>query len=849
MTLTKRYNPSEVEQRLNHAWQAAGVYHFSPDQNGPVYSVDTPPPTVSGNLHLGHVYSYSHPDFIARFWRMNGWQVFYPMGYDDNGFPTERLVEKRLRINARQIGRPAFIEKCLEYSQAAEQEYEQLWKRLGLSIDWRYTYRTIDNRARRISQWSFINLYRRGLAYRREAPAIWCPECQMSIAQADLNDLDQQSEFVNLAFHTLEGDIVPIATTRPELLPACVAVFIHPDHPQAKRLVGHTLRVPWFNQEVPVLADPAADPAKGTGIVMCCTFGDIADVDWYHKYRLPLIEAIDASGRMTDRAGELAGLTVLEARQRIKHLLQDNNLILDRQPILHSIRVHERCDSPVEYIQVNQWFIRLLDFKELFLSAGEQIHWHPDYMKARYRAWVENLNWDWCISRQRYYGVPFPVWYCQACSKVQLASEAQLPVDPTTQAPESPCDCGCNSFLPERDILDTWATSSMSPQIVGQWLDEQGHEAGNLYLKVFPYALRPQAHEIIRTWAFYTIAKSLFHFQALPWQEVLISGWGLAGEGMGKISKSRGGGPMAPMQMLERYSADALRYWAASASPGRDSVISEEKIQSGVRLANKLWNVARFCEPFILTSSEMIEAEGKDPQVALPIHIFLTPADRWILARLQNQIQHATDHFKAYDYASAKNETEDFFWNALADNYLEMSKQRLYAENDASRPGARYALTKVLLTILKLFAPILPYVTEEIYQGLFVARTENPNPENATDSPSLVSIHNSHWPQPDPRLVDEPAESAGRYLIDIASQVRRYKSAHNLPLGSSLTSLQLIASKPELASFIKKATPDLASICRVTRIEVVSSLSSNMICLTATSDPFAQIYQVGIQPC
>jgi valyl-tRNA synthetase len=809
MALPKRYDQGSAEPHLQSEWQTNGVYQFDPQAAGPVYSLDTPPPTVSGHLHLGHVYSYSHADFMARYRRMRGDNVFYPMGYDDNGLPTERLVEKRLGITAAQVGRAAFIAKCLRVSEEAEQDYQALWQRLGLSIDWRFTYRTIDELSRRTSQRSFIELASQGLAYRREAPAIWCPECRTALAQADVNDMQRQSEFITLGFRLENGELLPIATTRPELLPACVAIFVHPDDPRYRTLVGRQATVPLFGQQAPILTDPAADPQKGTGVVMCCTFGDSTDVTWWHVHHLPLVEALDRSGRMTQSAGQFAELTTSEARHQIKQALQEQGLVLGRQIIEQSVRVHERCDTPIEYIVARQWFIRLLDHKQEFLEAGEKITWHPDHMQARYRAWVENLNWDWCISRQRYFGVPFPVWYCKECGEVILADVDQLPVDPTMQQPSHPCQCGSTSFIPEEDIFDTWATSSMTPQIVGQWLAQAPNKTGSLYTRVFPFTVRPQAHEIIRTWAFYTIVKSYYHFNCLPWKEVLISGWGLAGEGMGKISKSRGGGPMAPMEMINHYSADALRYWAASASTGKDSVISEERIQMGARLVTKFWNVARFSERFL---------EGYILPATPPA---LTPADRWLLSRLQRLVQHTTQAYDNYEYSSAKNETESFFWSELADNYLEMCKQRLYDEAHPQREGARYTLFQTLITLLKLIAPVMPYITEEIYQGLFVDNGKSQG-DSLDKQRKFSSIHKSAWPVPDPSLEDENAEIIGELLVEIATAVRRYKSERNLPLGTELNGLQLALADSEagLALALQEAKVDLLSITRARKIEI-----------------------------
>lgn len=809
MALAKRYHPETAEPRLQAFWEEAGVYHFSPEAEGPVYSIDTPPPTVSGHLHLGHVYSYSHTDFMARFWRMNGYNVFYPMGYDDNGLPTERLVERKLGITAPEVGRQAFIEKCLAVSEAAEQEYEALWRRLGLSIDWRYTYRTIDETTRRLSQWSFIDLYRRGLAYRRQAPTIWCPECRTAIAQAELDDLDRDSEFFTLAFRldAAGGQSLPIATTRPELLPACVAVFVHPADERYRNLAGRQVTVPLFGQSVPLLVDPGADPQKGTGAVMCCTFGDVADVQWWYTHRLPLVEAIGRDGHLTGVGGEFAGLPVAEARRQIVAALAARDLLLERQPVRQSVRVHERCDTPVEYIVTRQWFVRVLDAKPELLAAGAQVTWHPAHMEARYREWVENLGWDWCISRQRYFGVTFPVWYCDECGAVVVADEDQLPVDPTRREPAGPCACGSTRFTPEEDVMDTWATSSLTPQIVGRWLTD-----GRLYERVFPMSLRPQAHEIIRTWAFYTIVKSHYHFGVLPWRAVAISGWGLAPEGAKKISKSRGGGPVAPLEMIERYSADAVRYWAASTGFGRDAVISEERIEAGAKLVTKLWNVARFGQRFLA---------GYDPPAEPPP---LSPADRWILSRAQRLIQRTTELFRSYDYATAKSELESFFWRDLADNYLEMSKQRLYEAGNELHPGARFTLFHLLLTVLKLFAPFLPYVTEEIYQGLFA-----PGDGGA-------SIHRSTWPAVDAALIDDEAEALGAVLLALATAVRRYKSDHRLALGASVQRLQVATGDPALAQRLAAAQADILSITRADRLEVRERLDPGLEVVPAEGD-------------
>ncbi len=799
MKLAKNYKPQDIEPELQALWQRLGVNAFSAEDERPKYVIDTPPPTVSGSLHLGHVYSYSHADFFARFWRMNGRNVLYPMGYDDNGLPTERLVEKRLQIKATDLSRSDFIEKCLQVSQEVERDYEALWKRLALSIDWRYTYRTIDGPTRRLSQLSFLDLYEKGLVYRKRTPTIWCPECQTAIAQAELDDLERISELVTIDFELSNGDPIPIATTRPELLPACVAVFVHPEDARYKKIVGMDVRVPLFGQSVPLLADSDAESSKGTGAVMCCTFGDTTDVTWWYNHDLALVEAIGKDGRLTGETGLYASLTVSEARRRIKESLEAKGLLRDRRPAEQTVRVHERCDTPVEYILTWQWFVRILEYKQSFLEAGEKVKWYPDHMKVRFRQWVENLNWDWCISRQRYFGVSFPLWYCERCGAEHLALKDELPVDPLEQQPSQSCFCGHNAFIPEEDVMDTWATSSLAPQVVGSWLGQSGFD-GQTY---HPLSMRTQAHEIIRTWAFYSIVKAHHHFGRIPWKEAVISGWGLSPEGSGKISKSRGGGPVAPMAVIDRYSADAVRYWAASSGLGKDAIISEERIQAGSKLVTKLWNLARFSERFISDYS---------PTSHLPR---LSPADKWILSRLQNLIYQSSESYRAYDYAVAKNLVEVFLWTEFADNYIEMAKKRLYDDKHELHEGALFTLQLTLLTIIKLFAPILSHVTEEIYLALFAEK-------ESTDS-----IHRSFWPIAIDRLNDSNAEAMGKIMVEIATAVRRYKSNANISLGSKIEMLIIWPQDQSLVDELHAAKIDLQSITRATQIIIGREHSSN----------------------
>ncbi len=798
--LPNRYDFHEVEPRLVRLWSATDPYAFDAYGSGPIYTIDTPPPTVSGTLHIGHCYSYSQTDVIARFHRMRGERVLYPMGFDDNGLPTERFVEKTIGKKATQMERAEFLAQCLELIQQTEDGFRALWRRMSLSVDWRYTYSTISPQVQRTSQWSFIQLYQAGRAYTQQAPTLWCPECQTAIAQAEQDDKVLPTLFSTLAFHLQDGTILPIATTRPELLPACVAIFVHPADDRYRHLIGAEASIASsaFSQkpfiEVPILADELVDPTKGSGAVMCCTFGDSTDVRWWRTHDLPLLKAIGRAGRMTSLAGPYEGFSTVQARQRILAHLMEQDLILSQETIEHNVGVHERCGTPVEYIHTRQWFIRILDQKERFL--GHQIHWNPEYMRQRYEHWVENLQWDWCISRQRFLGVPFPAWTCRACGEIYLASLAQLPVDPRVSTPQEACTCGASDFEPELDVMDTWATSSCSPLFIGRWPDDPVWFAQH-----FPASLRPQAHDIIRTWTFYTIVKSLYHTNELPWREIAISGHGLSAE-KSKLSKSKQHNEIGPGELIERESADALRYWATSAKPGSDSPLKLEVLSNGRRLVTKLWSASRFAEVHLQgLPRQFLSSE------ALPVD--LLPTDRWLLSRLARTIAMATTELEHGNYSTARAEVERFFWSDLCDNYLELAKARLYQEHSRQREAAQWTLYQALLNVLKMLAPYLPFVTEEIYLSLFQRWEET------------SSIHVAAWPELYSEWVDPQAEAIGGDLLEILRLVRRYKADHGLSVGSELNSLRVTHSRP-LHSALATATIDLKSATRARTILFVS---------------------------
>ncbi len=791
MGIRSSYDPAEAEPRWQAAWAESRIYEFDLADPRPVFAIDTPPPTVSGEIHIGHVYSYVQAEAMARFWRMRGFNVYYPFGFDDNGLPTERFVERRRGVRARDVGREAFVAACLETSAEVEAQFEAFWRRLGFSVDWRQRYSTIDPAARRTAQWSFLDLHRRGLIYREQAPNPWCVECGTAVAQAEVEDVERGTIFYTIRFD-VEGGGIPIATTRPELLPACVAVFVHPDDDRYAGLVGMQALVPLSGRAVPILADPAVDPAKGTGAVMCCTFGDATDVRWWRERRLPLIPLLARDGRLGPAGGPYAGLTLAEARARILADLAAEGRAIAEHPASQSVRVHERCGTPLEILETRQWFVRLLDAKEALLEAGRKIAWHPAHMRVRYEHWVQNLAWDWCISRQRFYGVPFPAWHCASCGGAVLADEAQLPVDPLAAAPPRACGCGSTDLRPDEDVMDTWATSSLSPQIAGQMFARP-----ELYARIFPMQLRPQAHDIIRTWSFYTIARSHLHFGQIPWEALMISGHALDPRGH-KFSKSKGSAATTPMALIERHGADALRYWACSAALGSDQPVSEDQMRQGRRLATKLWSVARLAARH-QENDGCFFGEGRARPETLPV------GDRALLSWLQSLVAEVTARWEAYDYAGALEQTERFFWGTFCDQYLELVKARLYDGDEPGKHSARATVGLAFETVLRLLAPVLPHICEEIYAGLFARAGE--------------LIHTSAWPTADGSLRDHEAERAGAALFVIAGAARRHKTAHSRSLGSPLGRLTVACDDQRLRAALREFAFDIEGVTRAGAIE------------------------------
>ena len=744
-----KFDFKEIENKLKTYWEKEKI--FKADLNKKkIYSIDTPPPTVSGAMHIGHVFSYSQQDFIARFERMflegkNG-SVFYPFGTDDNGLPTERLVEKLNNVRSKDMSREDFIKLCLKTLKELLPGFIQDWKDIGVSCDYSVSYSTIDNNSRKISQKSFIDLYKKKEIYKKEFPTIWCPECQTPIAQAELEDKNEKSLFSTLKFKCGGKDLF-IATTRPELLQACVAVFVNPTDKRYSNLIGKKAKVPLFNFEVPIIADNSATIDKGTGVLMVCSYGDKYDVDAINRYKLNPKLILDKSGRIN--TGEYKGLKVKEARKKILEDLKKENLIIEQKEIDHIVNVHDKCGTPIEFVTTEQWFIKILDKKDKFLEQGNKVKWYPEFMKKRYDNWVNGLEWDWSISRERHFGVPIPVWECKKCGAIILPEEKELPVDPLQTKKKCP---KCKSEAePEKRVLDTWATSSLTPQITSSLVDNKVR---------IPYSLRPNGHDIIRTWAFYTIAKSYMHENEIPWKDIIISGIvSLGGE---KMSKSKGN-VIDPKIVLANYGADAVRFWAAGCKLGSDLDYQEKDLVAGTKMINKLINASKF------VFMNLEDYKGKKPKK-------LEKLDELFLNKLNLLVKDSTENFSNYEYSKVKQDVEHFFWSDFCDNYLEIVKKRVYQGKGEEKVSAQYALYKSLLIMLKLIAPIMPFITEEIYQTYF-KKIEK-----------IKSIHICEWPEEEKakqKELDELFKFA--HFVEILEQVRKWKSSNQKPMNSEIT--------------------------------------------------------------
>lgn len=789
----KKYNFLEKEPKWQKFWQENEIYKFD-ENNDKIFSIDTPPPTVSGKIHIGHIMGFVQADIIARYKRMRGFNLFYPLGFDNNGLPTELLVEKERKIKAYTLPREEFTKICLEVVDKYNKAYTETFLKIGNSNDLSLSYNTIDDNSQKTSQLSFIDLYNKGLVYRDEKPSPWCVKCRTSVASFELESKDIDSTFNYLDFKLKDGSgVIKIATTRPEFLPACVAIFVNPDDEKNKKYIGKKVIVPLFNQEVTVLTDEKVGIEKGTGAVMCCTFGDETDVYWWKTYNLPFIKAIDDGGKMTEVCGKYAGLKTIEARAQILEDLKEQGFVYRQDNITHAVQVHERCKEPIEMMTKKQWFIKTSSEEEKreWLSLGRQIDWHPECMRARYESWVENINQDWNISRQRYFGVPFPLWYCKNCGNVILADEKDLPINPLTHSPSSPCPkCGSKEFLPEIDVMDTWATSSVTPQINCKYATDK-----NFYDKMMPMDLRFSGREIITTWNLRTIIKSHYHSNKLPWKNLMINGWVMADKGI-KISKSLSNSKMELEELITTCSADVIRYWCANGAYGRDVIFSDDEIKNGSKLLNKIYNSSKFVLTFLK------DYDMKKPNIILPI-------DLYYIQKFNLMQEKALKNLDDYEMGYAKTEIEKYFWD-YCDNYIEIVKNRLYKPEiyglDAKQSGL-YTLYNIHLSILKMLAIYMPHITEEVYQEYF------------RQYEKTLSIHKTELKNIDIRY-DKNIENGGDEFIEIISQIRGYKSEKQVSVKTIIENIKICAKNVE---FLNSSMSDLKAVCSLQNVNLVES--------------------------
>lgn len=780
MDLPQSYDAKICEARWREYWDKNKVYKFDPNSKKAVYSIDTPPPYASsGHLHVGHALHYTQFEMIARVMRQFGYNVYFAPGFDDNGLPTEKYVEEKLGINKAKTNRAEFRKLCLEESGKVEKEYaDNVFKRLGHSYDWSLLYTTISPEAQRVSQTSFLRLVEKGYCYRREEPVIWCPYHETALAQAEVEDLQRTTNLSYIDFDVAGSkEKISIATTRPEFLPACVAVFVNPKDKRFKHLIGKEMVVPLFNYNVKIMADDKVEMEFGTGIEMVCTFGDTADIELWKKHKLELKSFLNKDGTLNELGGNYRGMKLLDARKKILEDLESEGRLRKQEPLQQTVGSCWRCNTPVEYIVTEQWFIKTLAYKKDLIKRAKEIKWYPDFMRTRFENWTTNLGWDWIVSRQRYYGVPLPAWYCDDCKEVILPKEAELPIDPMEV--EKKCPKCKKKARPDTDVFDTWMTSSNSPEVAARWLENP-----KLYKGIAPMSLRPQSHDIIRTWAFYTILKSHFLFNRVPWKNIMIGTYVLDPMGKG-MHKSKGNVVWAD-ELIEKYNVDAFRFWVGSANLGSDLLFNEKELVAGQRFLTKLWNASRFA--FMNLNDYKLSKPKKFEKF-----------DSWMLLKLSQTIDEATEMYKNYDIAAAKRKIENFFWTIFCDNYLEIIKNRIQNGSKEEKESAQYTLYNSLLSVLKMMAPITCFITEEVYQHYFAEREK------------CKSIHISDWPKLDKALIDKKVEKLGDDAIGIISKVRQFKSANGKSLKTPV--------KVTLPASLKPLESDLKAVLNASQLE------------------------------
>jgi len=794
MLTSKDYNPLEVEPKWQRRWDELGIHQFKrDDMKSPTYVIDTPPPYPSGEFHMGTALNWTYFDIVARYKRMRGFNVLFPQGWDCHGLPTEVQVEKRYGIRKGDLPAEKFRDLCVKLTTENIAHMKEEMNSFGFSIDWSTEYRTMDPSYYSKTQLSFVQLYKKGLIYRGEHPVNWCPRCETAIADAEVEYGKRKTMLHYIRFKIAgESGELMIATTRPEYLPACVAVAVHPEDQRYRKHIGKKLEVPPFGQAVEIIEDEEVDPAFGTGVVMVCTFGDKTDVRWVNRYKLPVIKLIDEKGRMTEAAGKYSKMTVEEARRAMVEDLRAAGLLAKQEELVQNVGVCWRCKTAVEILAKPQWFMRVLALSDKVLEEARKVRWVPEHALTRFIDWTKSMDWDWVISRQRIFATPIPVWYCTGCNQPIVADEKQLPVIPSKDMPpvEKCPSCGNQSFQPDPDVLDTWMDSSITIAVHAGWPE--------IDPRLFPADLQPNGTDIIRTWDYYLMVRHLALFDRAPYRTVLINGMVLGSDGRA-MHKSLGN-YVDSTKARDKYGADALRQWAAiGASTGSDIPFSWKDVEFAYRFMRKFWNAVRFASPHLNPDIAKLDA-GK---------ISFRPVDRWLLSRLNRLIKNVTGWLEDFQFNKALGEIHNFVWHELCDMYIEEVKHRLYS-GDKTSEAVAFTLYHTVLTSTKLLAPFAPHFAEEIYQTFFAGSEKKP------------SIHVTKWPEADESAIDESAEKLGEIANAVISALRQFKSTKKLALSSEISGLEIYTPSQILAKQLEEIAVDIAGTMRVREVKITA---------------------------
>jgi valyl-tRNA synthetase len=795
--LPKEFDILAVDKKCQAKWEGMGTYRYDwSDRKRSTFSVDTPPPYTSGEFHTGLVLNWTYFDILARYKRMRGFNVLFPQGWDCHGLPIEVEVERRNNIKKTDVPPDRFRKMCMELVKENIAGMKESITRLGCSIDWSTEYRTMDPDYWRRTQLSLILLYKKGFIYRGKHPVNWCPRCETAIADAEVEYDTRQAQFHYIKFSLEEGGFLEIATTRPELIPACVTVAVHPEDERYTKCIGKKILVPTTSRIVTVVADEMVDPKFGTGVVMICSYGDKADVKTIMKHKLSAITCIDEQGHMTENAGKYAGMKNEDAKNSILQDLKAKGLVSNTEPLSQEVSLCWRCHTPVEILEREQWFMKTRILTGDVEKNALEITWYPDYMKHRLINWARSLEWDWVISRQRVFATPIPIWYCKKCGEIILADESWIPIDPRTEKPRlDKCPkCGGDEFNPERDVLDTWMDSSITCAVHAGWPDREDWHSR------FPADVHPSGVDIIRTWAYYLMVKHLALFGEKPYKSCLINGMVLGTDG--REMHKHLGNYVASLDVLNKYGADALRQWAAGGgATGSDIPFRWPDVEYGWRFLIKLWNASRFVSELLKDFTPNGNAECA-----------LQPLDKWILAKAEKVTKKATEAFETCQFNIAVEETRNFAWHVFCDYYIEAVKDRLYKPErygEERKRAAQYTLYTVLYRVLQLLAPITPHVTEEIYQIMYA------------EEKVCKSVHLSPWPTSGEKLIDEEAEKTGDLIVAVINEIRRDKSERHLPLNTQIKRLTVYAGTKDSAKMIMEGKEDIAGTCKVGYFEIL----------------------------